>query len=95
MGATGSEYLYNWCPLADNVNSTEHRYVPVDQNNNDQNNNDQKYSELDTANKLLHQQLCITQYSIKQLSARLDNTEHKIEILTKQQQTMEADMVLV
>ena len=75
MGITGSAYLYDWCPMADDIHNAEHMYIPMNQSS-------------DSTNELLLQQLSTVQSDMKQLTVRIENTEQKIATLTQQQAEM-------
>jgi hypothetical protein len=85
MGITGSAYLYQWCPMMNGLYSTEHTYIPMNQN-----------LESDSAREVLEQQLYTVQSDMKQLAIRIEQAEQKIAVLTQQQADMaDADMVII
>lgn len=65
--------------------STEHTYIPMNQN-----------LESDSAREVLEQQLYTVQSDMKQLAIRIEQAEQKIAVLTQQQADMaDADMVII
>jgi hypothetical protein len=83
MGITGSAYLYHCCPMTDEIYNVEHTYMPVNQSS-------------DVVNELLRQELCIVQSDMKQLTNRIEHTEHTIASFAQQLAEMtDTDMVII
>lgn len=84
MGITGSAYLYQWCPMMNGLYSTEHTYIPMNQN-----------SESDTVHEVIEQQLYTIQSDMKQLAIRIEQAEKKIVVLTQKQAEMADDGMVI